>query len=102
MTDRLSALRALLDKSPTNAIARFGLANELSKAGQFGEAAAHYADYLTQYDDEGNGWGRYADALIRLGRLDEAREALRRGIAAADRYGHPGMVEDLQSRLDDL
>jgi predicted Zn-dependent protease len=102
VTDRLAALRALLEKSPTNALARFGLANELCKAGAFEEAATHYAAYLAKYDDEGNGWGRYADALTQLGRLDEARDALRTGIAAADRHGHPGMVEDLESRLDAL
>ncbi len=102
MTDRVPALRALLDRSPSNALARFGLANELCKVGAFAEAATHYAEYLAHYDDEGNGWGRYADALARLGRVDEARTALHAGIAAADRHGHPGMVEDLQARLDAL
>jgi predicted Zn-dependent protease len=102
VTDRLAALRALLEKSPANALARFGLANELCKVGAFEEAVTHYAEYLAKYDDEGNGWGRYADALTQLGRLDEARVALRTGIAAADRHGHPGMVEDLESRLDAL
>jgi predicted Zn-dependent protease len=102
MTDRTTALRAMVDKHPTNALARFGLANELMKLGQHAEAAEHYAEYLKGYDDEGNGWGRYAEALTALGRSDEARVALERGIAASERHGHPGMAEDLQSRLEEL
>jgi predicted Zn-dependent protease len=102
MTDRTTALRSMVEKQPTNALARFGLANELMKLAQHAEAAEHYAVYLQHYDDEGNGWGRYAEALTALGRTDEARKALTTGIAAAERCGHPGMAEDLQSRLDEL
>jgi predicted Zn-dependent protease len=100
MTDRTSALRAMVDKHPTNALARFGLANELMKVGEHAEAATHYAIYLEHYDDEGNGWGRYAEALTALGRTADATAALEKGIAAAERYGHPGMAEDLRARLE--
>jgi predicted Zn-dependent protease len=102
MTDRTAALRAMVEKAPTNALARFGLANELMKTGAAAEAAEHYAVYLAHYDDEGNGWGRYAEALAALGRHEEARSALTTGIAAAERFGHPGMAEDLQFRLEQL
>lgn len=102
MTDRTAALRAMVEKHPTNALARFGLANELMKSGAHAEAATHYAVYLEHYDDEGNGWGRYAEALTALDRRNEAMEALHKGIAAAEKYGHPGMAEDLRARLEDL
>lgn len=102
MTDRTSALRTMVEKHPTNALARFGLANELMKTGAHAEAATHYAVYLEHYDDEGNGWGRYAEALTALGRRDDAIVALTKGIAAAERFGHPGMAEDLRSRLEDF
>ena len=80
---------------------RFGLANELLKAGLHAEAEAELAAYLARYDDEGNGWLRYADVLHTLGRLDEARAAAQRGIEASQRYGHSGMVADLEARLDE-
>jgi len=102
MTDRTAALRAMVEKHPTNALARFGLANELMKTGAFADAATHYTVYLEHYDDEGNGWGRYAEALAALDRRDDAIAALKTGIVAAERYGHPGMAEDLRARLEDL
>jgi predicted Zn-dependent protease len=101
MTDRLAAMRALAAKQPDNPLARFGLANELLKAGLHAEAATELSLYLARYDDEGNGWLRYADVLHTLGRTDDARDAARKGIDASQRFGHTGMVAELESRLDD-
>lgn len=99
---RLDAMRAMLDKNPENALAHFGLANELMKVGEAGEAAAHYEAYLQRFDDEGNGWGRLAEAYVGLGRADDARSALDRGIAAARRFGHAGLAAELEGRLEEL
>lgn len=101
MSDRLAAMRAMASKQPENALVRFGLANELLKAGLHAEAEPELAAYLARYDDEGNGWLRYADVLHTLGRLDEARAAAQRGIEASQRYGHSGMVADLEARLEE-
>jgi len=100
--DRLATLRALAAKNPDNPLARFGLANELLKAKEWQEAAAQLEAYLAGYDDEGNGWGRLAEAYVALGRTDDAREALRKGVAASHRFGHPGMANELEGRLDEL
>lgn len=99
---RLDTFRAMVAKSPGNALARFGLANELLKAGLWEEAAEQLRAYLAAHDDEGNAYGRLAEACMSLGRTDEAREALRQGIAAAERHGHPSMAHDLAGRLEDL
>jgi len=45
------------------------------------EAIQQLRAYLASYDDEGNGFGRLALALERLGRVGEAKEALNAGIA---------------------
>ncbi len=102
MTDRLDAFRAMVAKHPENALARFGLANEALKAGLWGEAAEQLTTYLASYDDEGNGYGRLAQALTQLGRIDEAREALHKGIAASRRFGHAGMANELEAALEEL
>ena len=104
MTDaaRLETFRAMVAKNPENALARFGLANEAAKAGLHAEAIDHYIAYLARYDDEGNGWQRLAESLQEIGRVAEARDALRKGIAASTRFGHPGMAAELEERLDDL
>lgn len=100
--DRLATFRAMVARNPDNALARFGLANEAMKAGLHEEALEHLQVYLARYDDEGNGWGRLAETLLALGRTSEAREALRKGIAASHRFGHVGMANELEGRLDEL
>lgn len=102
MTQRLDAMRAMVAKNPNNPLARFGLANEAIKAQLYGEAAEQLTIYLASYDDEGNGYGRLADALVHLGQVDEARETLRRGIDAARRFGHPTMANEFEARLEEL
>ncbi len=99
---RLDTFRAMVARSPGNALARFGLANELLKAGLWEEAAEQLRAYLAMHDDEGNAYGRLAEACVALGRTEEAKEALRQGIAAAERFGHPSMAHDLSGRLEDL
>ena len=99
---RLDTFRAMVAKSPRNALARFGLANECLKEGLYEEAAEHLREYLSMHDDEGNAYGRLAEALAKLGRADEARAALRAGIEAAERHGHPGMASEFEARLDDM
>jgi predicted Zn-dependent protease len=99
---RIDTFRSMVAKDPTNVLARYGLANEALKAGLYDEARDQLEAYLAAYDDEGNGWGRLAEALIQLGRQDDAVIALRKGIAAAERFGHPGMAQELEARLDDL
>jgi predicted Zn-dependent protease len=99
---RLETFRAMVARQPDNALARFGLANEALKEGLHDEARAHLEVYLAAFDDEGNGWGRLAQALEALGRTEEARAALRRGIEASHRFGHTGMANELSARLDEL
>jgi predicted Zn-dependent protease len=100
--DRVETFRAMVAKNPENALARFGLANELLKAREWGEAAEQLRAYLARYDDEGNGWGRLAEALAALGDSAGAAEALRTGIAASHRFGHVGMANELEARLEEL
>ena len=99
---KIDAFRTMVAKNPENALARFGLANELLKERQWAEAAEQLQAYLARYDDEGNGWGRLAEAYVALGRADDARAAFRKGVDASNRFGHPGMAAELEARLDEL
>ena len=101
-SSRLETFRAMVAKSPGNALARFGLANEAMKEGFYEEAVEHLEAYLAMYDDEGNAYGRLADALERLGRREEAQAALRRGIDTANRFGHPGMAHEFELKLEEM
>ncbi len=96
--DRLASMRALVAKQPGNPLIRFGLANELLKAGLIEEAVAEMELYLADHDDEGNGWLRYADALHALGRPAKAHDAAQLGLSAARRHGHQGLVAEFEER----
>lgn len=99
---RIETFREMVARSPDNALARFGLANEAIKEARWEEALENLEIYLARYDDEGNGYLRLAEVLAALGRSGDAREALRKGIAASYRFGHPGMAADLEARLEEL
>ena len=99
---RLESFRAMVAANPENALARFGLANEALKAGQYEEAVEQLRGYLARHADEGNAYGRLAEALQALGRSEEARDALRVGIETATRHGHPGMAAEFEERLQEL
>jgi tetratricopeptide (TPR) repeat protein len=62
----------MVARNPGNALARFGLANELLKAQLWEEGADQLRQYLATHDDEGNAYGRLAEACVALGRRDEA------------------------------
>jgi E3 SUMO-protein ligase RanBP2 len=99
---RIEVFRKMLAADAANTAVRFGLANELLKLERFAEAAAELQTYLQQANDQGNAYGKLAQALERLGRTDEARAAYEQGIAAANRHGHPGMAQEFQLALDEL
>jgi predicted Zn-dependent protease len=101
-SSRVDALRALLQKRPDDPRLRFGLAVEYLNAGALDEGIAELEGYLETHEDEGNAWGRLAQALIDAGRPDEAREAWERGIEAAERHGHPTMADEFRDSLADL
>jgi E3 SUMO-protein ligase RanBP2 len=99
---RIEIFKKMLNDDPNNTTVRFGLANELLKFERFEEAVNELKTYLSQMDDQGNAYGKLAQALEKLGRVDEAREAYQQGIAAANRHGHPGMAQDFEMALSDL
>lgn len=101
MTDnpRIAALQKILDRNPTDSRALFGLANEFEKSEEWTHVVEHLGRYLQIADDEGNAWGRLGHALRATGRDDEAREAYRKGVAAANAHGHPSMAAEFEDIL---
>ena len=99
---RIELFKKMVAADPNNTTVRFGLANELFKLERFEEAANELQTYLNQADDQGNAYGKLAQAFDRLGRIEEARASYQQGIAAANRHGHPGMAQDFEMALADL
>lgn len=92
----------MVENRPDDPRARFGLAVELLSAGRVEEGVETLTAYLAMGTDEGNAWGRLASALVELGRPDEARAALERGIEVSLQHGHPTMAEEFTAQLEDL
>jgi E3 SUMO-protein ligase RanBP2 len=102
VVSRTDALERLLESRPDDTRLLFGLALEYLRDQRLEEGVEVLRRYLENTDDEGNAWGRLGEALLRMDRTDEAREAFARGVEAALRHGHPSMAEELGGILEDL
>jgi Flp pilus assembly protein TadD len=92
----------MAEARPDDPRARFGLALEYERLGQWDEVVAQLQAYLEKSKDEGNGYGRLGNALLQLGRQEEAREAYRTGIREAYLHSHPSMAQEFEELLDEL
>ncbi|HKK92801.1 MAG TPA: tetratricopeptide repeat protein [Longimicrobiales bacterium] len=102
MSDRIDALRRMVESRPDDPRARFGLAVEYLSSGRTEEGVAALRSYLDIGTDEGNAWGRLASALVELDRPEEAREAWEKGIEVSLTHGHPTMAEEFRAALGEL
>jgi predicted Zn-dependent protease len=100
--DRIEYFARVVEESPTIARARFAYAVELQRAGRNAEAIVQYRAYLALQEDEGNAWGRLAEALVATGETDQAADAYLAGIDQALKFGHHGMADELRAALEDL
>lgn len=100
--NRLEALQELLKKEPNDPLLHYMLANEYLNAGQYPECVASLERYLALAEDEGAAYRTLAQALIKVGRVPEARQAYEAGIRAAQKFDHPSMVLEYQEALQDL
>ena len=97
---QIETLKALVEKNPNNPLGRYGLANEYLKLEMYEEAINEINAYLKLKDDEGAVYRMLGEALLKLGRKEEAKEAYRKGIEAANRHGHPGMAQEFEETLE--
>lgn len=96
---RIEKLKAALEKTPDNPLARYGLANEYYKLGLYHEAIAEINEYLKIADDQGAVYRMLAECYLNVGDSEMAREAYFEGIEAATKHGHPGMAEEFEEAI---
>ncbi|HUK90019.1 MAG TPA: tetratricopeptide repeat protein, partial [Blastocatellia bacterium] len=94
--------RAMVQSDPTNALARYGLANELVKVENYEEAVGALHEYLSMHEDEGAAYRLLAYANEKLKKYEDARQAYKKGIEAANKHRHPGMAAEYETKLEDL
>ena len=92
----------MVEGRPDDPRARFGLALEYERLGEWEEVVSQLQAYLARTQDEGNAFGRLGHALLQLGRAEEAREAYRDGVRAAYQHGHPNMAQEFEEVLEEM
>ncbi len=100
--ERIQKFKRLLEKSPSNPLVHYSLANEYFKLNRYEEAIETINSYLKLKDDEGAAYRILGHCYTELGMADSAKDAYKKGIQAASRHGHPDMAEEFSDYLESL
>ena len=89
----------MLAQSPQNTFVRYGLAMEFAKSGDLARAVTEFQALLEVDASYSAAYFHGGPTLEKLGRLDDARDFYRRGVAATR---DPHALSELQAALDIL
>lgn len=99
VANRREQLEEFVRKNPGEAFARYGLAMELIRSGESEAALEQFRVLHEQHADYPAGFQQAGQLLLGLGRREEARAILERGIAAAERRGDRHAAAEMQGLL---
>ena len=100
--DKIAALNEVLELDPRNAFARYGLAMEFAAQGNNETALTEFGILIAQHPDYVPAYQMSAQTLVKLNRIDEARQRLDLGLAAAQRTSNAHAASEMQAMLDEL
>ena len=100
--DRIAALNEILTENPKDAFARYGLAMEYSKQGDFDRALAEFSMLLENNPDYTAGYFMAAQTLVRADKVPEAKKMLESGVASARRTGNLHAQSEMEAMLNEL
>ena len=100
--DRIAALNGILTENPKDAFARYGLAMEYSKQGDFDRALAEFAILIENHPNYTAGYFMAAQTLVQAERTEDAKKMLHDGIASARRSGNPHAQSEMEALLVEL
>jgi len=100
--DRVAALNDILTQNPKDTFARYGLAMEYSKQGDFDRALAEFSILLENDPNYTAGYFMAAQTLARAARAEEAKKMLQVGIASARRTGNLHAQSEMEAMLAEL
>lgn len=98
-SSRIEALKQLLAQDPASTFARYGLAMEFMKSGELEAAVAEFEAVAVTDPGYSAAYFHGGQAMEKLGRIDDARDLYRRGLAHT-RDAHASA--ELQAALDIL
>src|SRR6185437_10525402 len=100
--DRTTTLQEILAQDPNNILARYGLAMEFANSGQVDRALQEFSNLLSTNPDYPAAYFMSAQTLVKANRVDEAKNMLRDGIAAAQRKRDSHAASEMQGMLEEL
>jgi|SRR5215469_12619179 predicted Zn-dependent protease len=100
--DRIAMLSEILEHSPNDAFARYGLALEYSNDGNTDRALEEFGKLIASHPDYTAGYFMAAQCLVRAERIDEAKRMLADGIASARRTGNAHAQSEMEGMLAEL
>lgn len=98
-TNRLDMLKQMLSENPSNTFARYGLAMELVKDGDFAAAITEFDNLLAQDDSYAAAYYHGGQAHEKLGHIEEARRMYEKGIEVTTRKGDGHTRSELEAAL---
>jgi Tfp pilus assembly protein PilF len=99
-TNRIDILKQMVTQDPNNSFARYGLAMEYVKAGEYESAVQDFQILIRNDPDYVAAYFHAGQALEKLGRIDQARESYEQGIEASTRKGDLHTRAEIQGALD--
>ena len=100
--DRIAMLSEILEHSPDDAFARYGLALEYSNGGDTDRALEEFGKLLASHPDYTAGYFMAAQCLTRAERIEEAKRMLADGIVSARRTGNSHAESEMEGMLAEL
>ncbi len=98
-TNRIEMLKQMLSDNPNNTFARYGLAMELVKSGDFAEAISEFDNLLAHDDTYAAAYYHGGQAHEKLGQIEEARRMYEKGIEVTARKGDGHTRSELEAAL---
>jgi Flp pilus assembly protein TadD len=99
---RKEQLEELLALEPNDPELHYGLAMEYASAGDDAGAVDRFRQMFATVPDYAPAYHQAGLALVRLGRLEEARAVLNQGIGVARQIGNLHAAEEMQGLLGSL
>jgi hypothetical protein len=99
---RREKIEAMLADDPRDVFLRYSLAMELDKEGSHGASLARFAELIGDDPPYVPAFFMAGQQLARLGRLDEARGTIQRGIEAAAKQGDTHAASEMAEFLASL